>query len=578
MSVVEYRKTARYRILESLLGILSISFICIIILLSFFNPTLASIILIVYSFMWLMKYTLNIIYTVYTFKRVKRWEDLNIENIVDLLKTDRKKAIKLIDDFAHLHKDKIEWFNQINDFKVELEKNGGTKFSSPENVKHVCNFAVYNEPKEVLRKSLEFVYNTGYALENIMVVISQEQRAGVEHNQSIRDYFADLDWVNSHFFATDAKFVNTDFNNLDVGSDKLKSLQMSKTKINLVFTEHPDGMVGEIKGKASNEDWGARQASVIAKGKNWDKDLIIVTSLDADSHLTKGFFHNLSFTYCANKNRAKSGYQPVHSYSSNFFQTSLWPRQVAMQTTLSNMTNQGIDGETPFFAIYSVPMRVLWDVDFWVKDVIGEDGMFFAKCLIKYGDDFKVIPFYGVFEGDAIIADTFMEGVIDQYKQLQRWAWGGVETFPYLVQKFFFEKEGRNVDIKIRLRWLYLIFSNHFFWSSSPLLFSVGLFLPQVLGGSGFRELPISQNLASFSQYFAWISFVYIVCFGYISYVYLARNANKGKKLSLGQSFVTILQFLISPFLYGLMGIPALDAQIRGITANYLGYWVTPKR
>jgi hypothetical protein len=36
--------------------------------------------------------------------------------------------------------------------------------------------------------------------------------------------------------------------------------------------------------------------------------------------------------------------------------------------------------------------------------------------------------------------------------------------------------------------------------------------------------------------------------------------------------------FLISPFLYGLMGIPAIDAQIRGITANYLGYWVTPKR
>lgn len=152
------------------------------------------------------------------------------------------------------------------------------------------------------------------------------------------------------------------------------------------------------------------------------------------------------------------------------------------------MTNLGISGETPFFAIYSVPLQVLYKVNFWEKELIAEDFLLFTKCLVKFDGGFQVYPFFGVFEGDAVIADDFIEEVIGQYKQLQRWAWGGVEAFPYMYKKFFIEPAGKNIPLRIRLRWIYLLFSNHFFWSSSPVLFSLGLFLPQIFGGPIFAN------------------------------------------------------------------------------------------
>jgi len=214
---------------------------------------------------------------------------------------------------------------------------------------------------------------------------------------------------------------------LDYSNAKLKKVSFSKTKLNVFFTMHPDGLVGEIKGKASNEDWAGRQASLLLKSKNIQPDHVLVTSLDADSHVGTYFFHHLSYNYCLNENRKYCGYQPVHVYSNNFFETGIWQRQIATQNTLTNMMYLGIEDETHFFAIYSVPMSVLQEINFWVREVIGEDYMIYAKCLAHYGEKFRVIPFYGVFEGDAVEADDYIEAIINQYKQLQRWTWGGVE-------------------------------------------------------------------------------------------------------------------------------------------------------
>jgi hypothetical protein len=500
--------------------------------------------------------------------------------LFDYLGKDQQKAVELLNTFADKYKKKIDLPKKVEDQITVLKANNGTKYANPNDVFHVNIFSIYNEGPEVLLKSLKCIYESQYHLDKLVVFVSQEGRYGEEENSKIRDKVAETEWLNTYNLSEkDLDTVySTEHLTLDYEQTVFDKVKFAKGKLTVVFTQHPDGLIGEIKGKSSNEDWGGRQASLFLKSKNIDPELTLVTSLDADSHIGTYFYHNLSYTFCTTTDRLHTGYQPIHSYSNNFFETGIWPRQVATQTGLANLTNLGIEGETPFFAIYSVPMCVLQEVDFWVREVIAEDAMVFNKCLVYFDGNFKVVPFYGVFEGDAVEAEDFIEGVLSQYLQLQRWAWGGIEDFPYIYKHFFWEEKGKKMDLRLRLKWTYLKFSNHFFWSSSPVIFSVGLMLPQIFGGEAFRQTQTAQNLVILSQYFAWTSFIFIVSFGYITYEYFAYRASDRKKLTLSQIVMVGIQLLLSPFLYGLMGIPALDAQIRGIRGKYLGYWVTPKK
>jgi hypothetical protein len=579
-TIIEDRKTITYRFLEGLIGYTSLSFLFILLITSILNPFLASVFLIIYSFLWILKYTLNVVYTLYTYIQLRRWEKVDWIRLFDDFNSSQEKAIQTLEDLSHKYHNKIDFHHKLQDQIAQLKANSGTVFENPNTIKHVCIFSIYNENEEVLVKSLKYIFESKYDLKNLVVFVSQEGRYGEENNSQLREKVRKYEWINSYNISENnlETVYNDSFETLDYSSKEFTDVAFDPQKLTVIFTQHPDGLVGEIKGKASNEDWGGRQAALFLKSQKIDPTIVLITSLDADSHIGEFFFHHLSYTYCATANREICGFQPIHSYSNNFYDTSLWPRQVATQTGLSNLTNLGIEGETPFFAIYSSSMSVLQQVNFWVRDCIGEDAMIFNKCLIHFEGKFRVIPFYGVFEGDAVEADDYIEAILSQYKQLQRWAWGGVEDFPYVFKHFFLVESGRKIDLRIRLRWIFLKFSNHFFWSSSPVIFSVGLMLPSIFGGSRYSQTQTAQNLNILSQYFAWISFIFIISFGYITFAYFATKANENRRPNLQQIVLVGIQLLLSPFLYGFMGIPAIDAQIRGIRGKYLGYWVTPKK
>ena len=578
-SISNDRRDPRYRRLEASIGYTSIAILAAVLLLTILSPVIASVLLIIFSLMWLLKYTLNVMYTIFSYRRLRRWETLDWPKLLSDIDNNPDQALATLDQFQEKYRDKINWVSEIESYKQGLLKSQETKFAKPLELYQIATFSIYNEPPEVLIKSIRCLYDSGYPLERICVMVSQEARAGEEINMATQNAIKALDWVHTHeFHESDTAIVYSNHKNLSYDNPQGKNISFSKTKLNVIFTQHPDGLVGEIKGKASNEDWGTRQASLLLKSKGIDPTLALTTSLDADSHIGKYFFHQLALRYITSPDKLRCGFQPVHVYSNNFFDVHLIPRLIATQTGLFNLTNLGLEGETPFFAIYSLSMATLHEVDFWIRDVIAEDAMLFNKCLVHFDLNFKVYSFYGIFEGDAVEGETFIESLSGQYKQLQRWAWGGVEDFPYIYKHFFWTEKGRKVNLAKRLRWTYLKFSNHLFWSAAPLIFSVGLLLPSIFGGAQFRLNPASQNLALFSTYFAWISFIFIFTFGYITMSYFAKKATRGRQLTWWQRLVIVVQFALSPFIFGAMGIPALDAQIRGIRGQYLGYWVTPKK
>jgi Glycosyl transferase family group 2 len=577
ISIQGLREKKYYRLLEGSLAIFAISFFLFLILLSIFNPYLATVFIFGFAFFWLLRVTLICLHVLYGFKQMKRWNSVNwVElfngfNVSHKIGVDRVKEIK---NLANVN----EWQKRVDiDYQTMLNEED-LIFQNPSNIYHVPIFAVYNESVNVLSRSLESIYKSGYSLDKICVFITQEARVGDEHNQKFRDEISAIQWINAYNISEKNLDIvyNSEHSIMDYKSKTFDDFIYSDKKLNLIYVQHPDGLVGEIKGKASNESYAGRQISLFLKSKNINPKHALTTSLDADSSVGLNFFQMLSYKFCATKDRERCGFQPIPVYSNNYFETHFWPRLVAANTTLWQFAQCAIEEESKFFANYSVPINVLQEVDFWQTDVIAEDALCFTKCFCHYKGEFRVVPFYGVFKGDAVEADTYIETIENQYRQLQRWAWGGVECFPYIIQRLFINEEGKSIPMKKRIKFALDEFSNHYFWSTTPTLFSIGVFLPSILGGKSFQSLPLAVTVSEFGTFFAWISIILVFIFSYITLIFITTQ--RDQKISFFILFKIIYQSIFSSFIYGALGIPALDSQIRGLRGKYLGYWVTPKK
>lgn len=581
-SIKSLRKKPIYRILESLLGLVSISFLSLLFLLAIFSPVILAVFLISYSFFMVLKTGLHGIYTIYTYKHLRRMEIIDWQKLLNLMESDKDQAFDFLQQLKNQYSDKIDWSQKFSKYIFQYNKVLGTKYENPKSVVHVPIFAVYNESPEIIERSLEKIFSNGYNLENIIVVISQEDRAGKESHKLLEQHLKNLKWVNLNYLPeVDLETIyNPDHTgeNVNLNPKKYENIKISKSSLNVLLTYHPDGLEGEIRGKASNEDWAGRGASLYIKATNQDPEKVVLTSLDSDSRVGKNFFSMLSFNFCLNQDRHKSGFQPLPVYTNNFFSSNLFPRLVATNTTIWYMIQSTLLDELHFFANYSVPLSVLRKIDFWNREVIAEDSLLFAKCFVKFEGDFLVHPFYGTFEGDAVEGEDYLEALVNQYKQLQRWAWGGIEGFPYKFYNFFIDPVGKKIPLKKRLKMIRIEFLNHFFWATLPLVFSVVAFLPELIAPQSFKESTIQINLWIFGQYFTWLSFIFLIIAGYISFKYIAKKATKNFKAQWYHWFLVSMQWLVSPMIFVFMGPPALDVQIRGILGKYLGYWVTPKK
>jgi len=578
-SIVNNRKKLRYRFFESLLGLTSFGVLITLFLLAFFDPELMSILLIIYSFFMVVKVSLHGVYTIYTYKNLLRWESVDWLDLFQKIKTNSKTAKKTIQTLADNHNSTLDFAGKLkNDLEI-FDQLQGTVFENPENILQIPLFSVYNESSEVLIKSLEAIWQSKYPLNKIVVFISQEARAGQKIYDKLYQELAALDWVNPTIFVENdlKKVYEKSHLNFEYKNDLAKNFEIKNNKLNLVFTRHPDGLVGEIKGKASNEDWGARQASLFLKAKKFDPELCIVTSLDADSRIGKNYLQMLSFRYCLTPDRVNAGFQPLPIYTNNYFTSNTFPRLVATSTTIWHMILYSVTDQLHFFANYSVPLKVLQKVDFWEREVIAEDNLLYIRCVTKLAGKFRVVPFYATFEGDSVYGEDYLDAIANQYKQLQRWAWGGIEGIPYKLEHFFVQKEGWKIPLRKRILYTFNEFINHFYWATSPIIFTVLTFFPYLLGGITFRESPSSLNLWFLSQYFAWLSFIFLLISSYISFRYIAKRAMRTYKPKWYEWIPTFVQWLISPMIFFMWGPPAIDVQWRGVWGKYLGYWITPK-
>ena len=337
-----------------------------------------------------------------------------------------------------------------------------------------------------------------------------------------------------------------------------------------MITEHPDNIVGEVRGKGSNETWAGKEALKVIDELRIPYRNVVVSVFDVDTVTPHDFFACLAWHYLTAARPLRSSYQPVPVFSNNIWHAPAFARVFAFSTTFWQMIQQG-GPKLVTFSSQSISLQALVDVGFWQVNVVSEDSQIFWKCLLRYDGDWRTVPLHYPVYMDANVAPTFWGTLVNQYKQIRRWHYG-VENNPYFLFGFL---KNKRISLSTKIRHGFnMIEKTHSSATNALIIFLLG-WLPVTIGTGRFGSTVLSYKLPSITTTIMLLAMVGLISSAIISMVMLPpRPPNFGKFRYVWM----VLQWALFPVNFIFFGsIPALDAQTRLMFGKYMGFWVTPK-
>jgi len=128
---------------------------------------------------------------------------------------------------------------------------------------HLAILATYKEEIDTVRHSIRAIAETNYSLDKIIFVLAIEER---------------------------------DKENARKIANALKQEFLGKFK-KFIITEHPQDIIGEVKGKGGNITYAAKESLKFISEAKIPTENVIVTTLDADNRVHKEYFACLSYKY-----------------------------------------------------------------------------------------------------------------------------------------------------------------------------------------------------------------------------------------------------------------------------------------
>lgn len=277
----------------------------------------------------------------------------------------------------------------------------GRKIPNFNKVSHVVVIPNYTEQLYKLRETINSLKNQTFPTKRIFVVLAMEQRE------------------------KDAK-------------EKAESLILEFKGVfgDIFATFHPD-IDGEVKGKSSNQSFGAKAAyKRLVETGVIDIKYATTSSVDADSIFDRQYFSYLAFKFLKDPKRYHKFWQSATVYYNNFWKVppptriisffgSLWRCAVLVQRyrLIPNST-------------YSLSLKMLEKIGFWDTDVIPEDYRIFFKAFYKLGGKVWVSPIFLKTSMDAPLSVNYMRSLKNKYEQEKRWSWG-VSDDPLFIKWWF---------------------------------------------------------------------------------------------------------------------------------------------
>ncbi len=425
--------------------------------------------------------------------------------------------------------------------KLKNLKNYSLDIKNWKEIYHVVLLPNYKEPYEVIKESVDSIFDSNYPKDRLIVVLSFEERAGEERKKVAR---------------------------------KLKKEFKGKFK-NLVITFHPGDLEGEIPGHGSNDAWASKEVKrKVLDPMGISYENVIISSFDTDTIVYPDYFARLAYVYLTTQNPTRASYQPVPLFNNNIWRVPFFSQTSSFSTTFWQMMCQERKSKLVSFSSHSMSFKALHEVGYKQPNIIADDSRIFYQCFFKFNGDYRVKPLYYPVSMDANEGKNFWATVKNIYKQKKRWAYGA-EDVPYFLYGCL---KNKKVPLRKKISRGVELIVGHWTWATtSVLIFALG-WLPIFLGGKEFN-----RSLVSYSVPYLASRVMTIAMIGLITSIWFAAQllpASEKEKKAKGK--LRYVGFLLSWFLvpFELLifdSLPAVHAQTKILTQDYLQFWNTPK-
>jgi hypothetical protein len=401
---------------------------------------------------------------------------------------------------------------------------------------HVVLLPTAGEPVEVIEPAIESIARSNFPRDQIIILLATEEREDpvtrIPKVTALREKFGSL---------------FRDF---------------------LVTTHVVEA--GEMKCKASNATYAAKQLMRYLDERNIDYRRVVFSNFDCDSVVHPEYFGALTYHYTTNPKRLQRAYQPLPMYHNNLWDTNAIVRVIVTGSSFWHLY-QSTRREMVTFSSHSEPFDTLVRVGFWPKNMISEDSIIYWKCLAYFHGDYQVQPIHLPISLDAVLAPTYWRTVVNQYKQKRRWAYG-IENFPVTMRAIW---PDWRIRLRTKLRITFEMLEGHYSWATTSFLLTFLGWLPLFLGGQAFRESVLAHNLPFFTRALLTLGMSGLLVSIPMSLLTLPPRP---KHYHWSRNILMFLQWLLVPLVAFLSAIPAIDSQTRLLTKRYFGeFWVTEK-
>ncbi|MDP3957537.1 MAG: hypothetical protein Q8Q10_03500 [bacterium] len=519
---------------------------------SFFLPVWAAIFVIVFDIYWIHKALYISIFSlagqrdVVAGKRIDWWE--RCQNIVhpkqyrDLLQ-DRirhlRESLREIAFFSlherHIVKQEIKRTKKILRETVALIPRED-EIMDWRDIIHVILLPTVGEPAEIIEPSIQSLVESNFPKEQMIVLLATEEREDLQ--------------------------------------TRLPKVAYLKKKFDGIFrdflvTTHIV-VAGELKCKASNAGFAARELMRYLDERSIDYKRVIFSNFDCDSVAHREYFAALTYHYITDPKRLQRAYQPMPTYHNNLWDTNAFVRLVVTGSSFWHLY-QSTRQEMVTFSSHSEPFDTLVKVGFWPVNMISEDSIIYWKCLAYFHGDYRVQPIHLPISLDAVLASTYWKTLVNQYKQKRRWAYG-IENFPVTMRAVWPDKL---IAFRTKLRVTFEMLEGHYSWATTSFILTFLGWLPLFLGGSAFRESVLAHNLPFITKTLMTLGMLGLCISIPMSLLSLPPRP---KKYHWSRHFLMFFQWILIPLVGFLSAFPAIDSQTRILLGKYFGeFWVTEK-
>lgn len=419
---------------------------------------------------------------------------------------------------------KTNWLAKIQSEDLPYEK-----------IRHFIFIPTYKEPLDVLERTLTFLKEQELPAKQLIPVLAGEDRE--------KEFPSKASFLQKQFGTFFADFLIT--------THQLKA--------------------GELPGKSSNQNHAANKVKGYIEENNLPKDLLTVTSCDADVSMHPKYFSNLTYLFLRNQNRYQRFWQGALVFYNNIWRVPLPVRVVHTVYSMIGVSDLMRARSNFIYSTYSCSWVLLEKTGFWDPDVVSEDWHLFFKSFFATNGQVEQEAIFLPLYADAVEGQTYWQSLKAQYSQNRRWAWGVVDI-SYALQQFF--KHSKEVSwVNFFLRFLKAL-EQHLLWPVNWWIITLGATLPPLIN-SQFRYTTEGFYLPKLSGLILTFSTVFLIFIIVVDWLIRPPRPADVKRRSVVFSILQYLLLPITGFFFG--SLPGLDAHTRLLFGKRLDYKVTEK-